>query len=249
MIRCFVTVAGPYVLLPYFLKYYSRIGVEQFIVNAYERDPERYRRILDVVREHCASWQKGFWERKKPLHCRDRTVRLGRMAEARKFLGDWALYPDMDEFAEFPGGSIREYTRSLPPRVQVIQGRWWDRLASDGTLPAIDPEKPLEAQFPIMARLSDKFFKSNSQVIVACKDRKAESHHPQWLIKAFGSRAFSELLNVHHFKWHSTMVEHLRGRRTPSPGSVRYLDEHDGQLPIHDKRLQCCQAPEKLLDV
>lgn len=248
MIRCFVTVAGPYALLPYFLKYYSRIGVKQFIVNAYESDPERYGRIIDAVRDQDVDWRMGFWEQKKPLNCRDRTVRLERMAKKRKLLGDWTLYPDMDEFAEFPGGNIQEYVRSLSPRVQVVRGRWWDRLAQGGGLPAIDPGKPLEEQFPLMARLSDKFFKSDSRVVVACKGRSAESHHFQWLVRRYGVQRFSEVLNVHHFKWHSTVREHLRGRRIPPPGSVIYLDKH-GRLPIHDERLQCHQPAKKVLDI
>lgn len=248
MIRCFVTVVGPYVLLPYFLRYYSRAGVDRFVFNAFEPDPERYDRIEQVFEDCDVSYERGFWEREEIHNGRNRTRRVRKLVSDgnRKFLSDWTLYPDMDEFAEFPGGNIRKYVDSLPGAVRIVQGEWWDRITEDGSLAEIVPERALEEQFPVMAKLSC-LFAATTHVIVACKGFVPPGHHPK-VGRQAAKRAFSDLIPVHHFKWNSVVAdrtikrsEHYTATEVPNAPKVaklaEYLETHE-KLPIDDVQSQ-----------
>lgn len=251
MIHCFVSVLGPYALLSYFLKYYSRVGVDHFIFNSYEADPDRYRRIKRVFADCGVSYEVGFWERgKKDYPEAERFQRIADMVAGggNRFLDDWTLYPDLDEFAEFPGGSIRAYTNTLPESVQIIHGQWWDRVTKDGELVKIDPARPLEDQFPVMARIARLFLPDPvTRVIVACKGLMLPAHHTNSAHR-LSKKMFSDLIPVHHFKWNSVVRDRLQERsirytklQTKNAKSLgrtaRYLQKHE-KLPVNDPRVQ-----------
>lgn len=255
MIHCFVTIAGPYTLLPYFLKYYSRIGVERFVYNVYGPDLERYERIEQVFEDCGVSYERGFWEREKRPTGRNRIVRICKLVNRRKrkFLSDWTFYPDLDEFAEFPGDNIREYVDSLPGPVRIVQGEWWDRVAGDGSLAEIVPGRPLEEQFPVTAKLAC-LFSPVTHVIVACKGSASPEHHPK-IGRQAARRAFSDLIPVHHFKWNSGIKERLQERYKYYPAMkaptasiarvVKYLEKHE-KLPVEDGQIRLRDSGHKL---
>lgn len=252
MIRCFVTVAGPYTLLPYFLRHYIRWGVEHFIFSAYAPDYARFGRILNVVADECklggAKFQIGFHETEKPMDWRDRGLRVAEIANSHGWLSDWTLYPDLDEFAEFHL-PLRKYLDALPEKVKVVSGEWVDRIGPNGELVRIDPRKTLDEQFPLEGRLAKPLADSTTHVIVACRGVVPTRHHPdQEGCASRGYRIASKAVPVHHFRWNGAYRERMQQRLAhyrmigmPNvPRMVRYMEyfNRHGRIQIEDPALK-----------
>lgn len=251
MIRCFVTVAGPCTLLPYFLKHYIRIGVEHFIFSAYEPDYTRFGRILDVVINRCsdkATFQLGFHETEKPMDWKDRGLRVAEIANNFSGPSDWTLYPDLDEFAQFRL-PLRKYFDMLPKDVEVLSGEWVDRIGRNGELVKIDPNKTLDEQFPLEGRLAKPLADSTTHAIVACRKVVPTRHHPnQAGCTACGHKIAGNVVPIHHFRWNAVYRERMRRRlshyrKLGMPNVprmlryVKYFNRH-GRIRIEDPALK-----------
>lgn len=243
MIHCFVTVAGDYDLLPYFLRHYQKVGVDVFIFNAYEPDRSRYSKIQQVFDEfirahpHC-QYEPGFWERDKPMDWADRTDRVYEMAKAHpELLNDWCFYPDLDEFVQLPEFYIRDFARMRRPELQMIRGEWFDRLAEGGKLAAINPTKPLAPQYPLLCKVSHTLFHNVSHVVVACRGVAPENHHPD--VPAHEGYEKSTVVPVHHFKWRAGLTESMLERaeryRKQGLSNARRLSGMAEYLQRHNK--------------
>lgn len=254
MIRCFVTVAGPYALLPFFLRHYILRGVEHFILSAYERNYTHFARILDIVMEECrrgrVTFQIGFHETNREMDWRHRGLEIAKIAHKHRWYDDWTLYPDLDEFARFPV-SLREYFDALPSDVEVVQGKWLDRIATAGEFVPVRPRLTLDEQFPLQGHLVEPIAHATTRIIVACKGVIPTWHHPGSPKCPTANRVLNNNpVTVHHFRWQRHYLQRMRERlahykklgRNNVPQIemfVRYFEKH-GRIPIEDKRFKIC---------
>lgn len=148
---------------------------------------------------------------------------------------DWVVHCDADEFHWYysPLESIIKSAEQLS--FNCVQGVFTDRVSSSGELSEINREEPIYNQFPILANLNDVWFSLGSNpptgvvkmmiykrnlvtsrgghVIQTGKAKYAGgmdlSRHKYIMDTTFRENC---MYQVHHFKWHSGVVDKLKRR-------------------------------------
>ncbi len=170
-------------LLPFFLRYYRERGVDRFgiiyhghlhLLSAedivYERSSEEY---SSGPRDN--EWI--LWFKQRHLNS-----------------NDWYIPADLDEFYWCPGlRNFKDFIGSW----DYVPAKFYDRLASDGTIKPIQLDTPLDIQFPLGGSIihnlcggcNDKVAMAQARI-----DVSSGHHHAPGLMAGFN-------IMCHHFKW------------------------------------------------
>jgi hypothetical protein len=258
-------------MLPHFLHHYLRLGVDpsrmHLILNAPQGDIVELSQAQTLLNAHdiepaevwIAPYTSGsMWAKRREVQ--------------RRLAGpdDWVISADVDELQEYPEALPGFLAYCERKGVECVQGVFIDRLAPNGRLNAIAPEPSVWEQFPVEADVActlrrgstDPHWKDGTINIMACRgnllpgtgghDLQAERDDVSYLLgrplSAFpwithSAFRFALPLQVHHFKWVSTLLDSLNERlATPgtSPAGSAYgrllLDyfETDGHSILDD---------------
>ncbi len=229
-------------ILPFFLDHYRKLGIAGFVLAFHgdwsaaelERlDAEPDLHIWDVL--------SGEYS--------DRLRRSVLNAMARSFRDRWIVHADADEFLELPLASLERTVRTLDVLgLDGLPALMVQRQTADGSLPALDPKRDIDAQHPCCN-------------VTLCEDMGLE--WPAWKAKYplmrvtpdFEMRRGNHLppngrpldhapirAVVHHYKWRKALIAALdrpRGEGSNLGEMAVYrawLEENDGRLPTDGAR-------------
>jgi len=176
-----------------------------------------------------------------------KTARLTRAVQ--RFVGDWVLVADADEFLELPFSTLAATLRALRGfGMTSLPAILLQRVAADGRLHEVDATTDLAATFPLatpllverMSRDGIPPWKTKHSLFLVRADTVVRrGHHlapDETGISGFGLQAV-----VHHFKWRASLLRSLseRGRNDRANGGemrvvAEWLARHDNVLPIDD---------------
>lgn len=207
-LRAYITVCfGHDGLMPWFVRHYARLGVDEFYLMTYGTDEQASQaesKLAELCAEHDVRGIRGEAFPAEVFAHRHRQRRV-REAHQRDYDNDaWAVHADLDEFAELPPGiaslkDLFELTDS-----HMVCGIWLDRIAANGQMKALpEPDQMLEHTYPMAGRIRRRM-RMNEDVVVAARFGPL-SHHPR---KSSWWRQ-SLKLNVHHFKWQANVTERM----------------------------------------
>jgi hypothetical protein len=247
----FVSVVGSDTgLLDAAIAHYRGLGVESFhIIRHIESfaDPE-FQRAQDVLIRHglaFAAVHQGPWDE-------DLNAYLIR-AQMRRHPGDWWVVADLDEF--------HVYDRPLTDIIAAceggghdyVMGALLDRVAADGTLPALNPATSIWAQYALAGLVTLRVVRAvTSKVTLARGDVHLHlGQHGALTGRALpAAEAFAQ---VHHFKWTDSVLPRLTQRvQAYSSGDwhltypativgsrrmLRYLEANGGRIDVTAEKL------------
>jgi len=243
-INAYVTILdGDNGILPFFVRYYRRLGATHFPVIIYDQ-PDRIAEAHDDARQIIQAEggeyvnaggmnEVDFAARKRDLFIHD-----WHQAHAKN---QWAFFADLDEFPQIRPEEIDWWVREKKPPF-FVYGSWLDRVAEEGKLVDVVGDRPLEEQYPMKTRIKlRKFINMGGLAYVFCRFPPYH-HHPtvcEWGKVRMGR---GKQCRVHHFKWQGNALTRLRKRltrisRSGKKGSewfrrvrrtVRHLQRHNG---------------------
>lgn len=192
-------------LLPYFTKYYASIGATHFacIITDGSRNP-----LYDTIRSYLADYDSSFFQsfRKDGFspHAESKVANRIRIEFSTRF--QWYCVADLDEFYYFSGQNFGEVIPEATARgFDAVHGLFVDRLSKDGTFPPICGT--LDAAFPLGSNLSQCFGLIHHKIPLAKIHLKIGSGHHK-----VGGKCWRRKVEVHHFKWHSGIVDSLQAK-------------------------------------
>jgi hypothetical protein len=233
-------------LLPYFLKYYSSLGVSQFVCGLYDgkKNPS-YEQILSfrsqyrlIVRPSVDSTLATY----NPV-----TEAHGLNVIRMEFMPHypWYAIADLDEFHCFSGKSLPKVALQAESLAcDAVHGVFVDRIAADGSFPKISGI--LDDVFPLACNLTHCFGGCCRKIVLARSRVKISSGHHR-----ANGRIWYNAAEVHHFKWHYAIHEvihdchkryqkqGLRWAMRELPLAKKLISE---KIDLHNKRLRVRQA-------
>jgi hypothetical protein len=127
---------------------------------------------------------------------------------------DMVLYPDSDEFQEWPGMNPRAF---VPDNFDAVRGRLVDRF--DLKLKDADPYTPLDDQYPFEAldienqwleAFGNDNLKRYDKICAAKAKYKVALQGLHDLLTENPSIYMRGILKVHHFKWRTNYIERMK---------------------------------------
>lgn len=242
-------------LLPHFLDHYTRLGVDEILVAVGYRHDEDFlsgRHTARNILPQAISMCRGFPARAYPFTYDQYSVRLNAplrraiKAEAGVQPDDWCLHADLDEFYTFPA-PLRDIIRMMEVKNDWALAGWIiDRVAHDGSLPAIKPTPSIGEQFPIGCDLTGRLLRANVRKIMLCRGRvRVNGSHDNTENAYFDRVPIGKKGDyiAHHFKWNASLEKRLRTRiaesgigevyRRECNDLISYWEKH-GRLPVDD---------------
>jgi hypothetical protein len=248
--RCYTTILdGDADILPYFVRHYRRLGADTFPVLVYGKlKTASGKQLDDVPRTHAHARkiieaeggryfplgsfpQARFTARNRDLFIRSRHPE-----------GEWAFFPDLDEFAAVTPQFVQEVVsgaRACP----FVEATWIDRVGPGGALVKVDASKAtLEEQFPMATNKPLAKVLGFGSPVYVLSPVGPRIHHPNVCEWGSPQRKKSIVVRSHHFKWQSSVLLRLRRRlrRIRLKGKrdsrwahrvgrqLRHLEEHNG---------------------
>ena len=226
-------------LIEAWIKYYLRLGVEEFHIVLHG-PAEENKTLLDISSSYPIEIHDRY---EGPFESEQKKRRLD--ALLARFRNQWVLVVDSDEFVEFPYRDISTTIKKLEfAKANVLVAPMLQRLKHDGTLdtpPTIDD--PFET-FPLCSEDLYQRMGSNACIqkcpLFYCGPETSlyeeGNHSPP---RGDEVRMTAMLGVTHHFKFRQTLAERLHRRinseytfRHESVQFQEYLDEHGIRLPL-----------------
>lgn len=229
-------------ILPHFLRHYSELGITafHFAIN---------RRLNPDIDEQVRTLARGYPVHIDAVYDVDDVTsvvarHLNTIRQTRAAADDWISVVDLDEFYELDRPLDELLATCDAHGHDHIVGRFIDRLATDGSFPALRPEPSLFEQYPLRRRLTRNLLHGNDVKVVIHKARCEiiRGHH-----RIGGGRAAAPVeLAVNHFKWKAGVVERHRERllvqdklgvpwASESRDFLAYVERH-GRIDVDEPR-------------
>ncbi|MGD0558517.1 MAG: glycosyltransferase family 2 protein [Streptosporangiaceae bacterium] len=206
----FVSVVGPDTgLLDAVIAHYRGLGVESFHLTRHIEsfdDPE-FQRAQDVLTRHglaFAAVHQGPWDE-------DLNAYLIR-AQMRRHPSDWWVVADLDEFHVYERPLTDIIAACEAGGYDYVMGALLDRVAADGSLPALKPAASIWAQYPLAGLVTLRVPRAGtSKATLARGDVHLHlgQHGAQTGRQLPAAQAFAQ---VHHFKWTDSVLPRLTQR-------------------------------------
>jgi len=226
-------------LIEAWLKYYSRLGIDQFhlIIHGASTENEK---LLTIANDYPVTIEDTY---QGPFKCEEKKNRLD--AVLARCADQWVVLVDSDEFVEFPYADIPETIRMLSlANANLMAAPMLQRMKSDGSLDTpflIDD--PFEV-FPLcsvdlyrrMGIKGDIFKFPLFYCASGTRVLEEGNHHPPLGCEP---RASGMLGVTHHFKFRRTVSQRIENMicsehpwRHESVQLREYLDNHSNRLPL-----------------
>jgi hypothetical protein len=224
-----------------FLKYYSsQVSGFHLILHG----PEQENREILALRSRFPIVIHDSYD--SPFRDGEKARRLNALLP--KFMGEWVLLVDSDEFVEFPHLSVGETIDALEgSRLSCLAAPMLQRLRSDGSLNSPEIVRDPFAEFPLCSQRlyalmgsstasigKYPLFRFGSETVVSIGN-----HGPP----NGSDSACSAFIGVtHHFKWKRTAVNRIsytvdigwEWAKSESSLYLEYLGKHNFVLPLDD---------------
>ena len=207
-----VTVGPDYRLLPRFLEYYIKSGIEKFLVILNTKDREAHRILSLHGLSSVYTWTDTFSE--------DTKQRIEReIINQECSYKDWIVYTDVDEFQYYPEGLIESIYMADNADYDYIEGRLLDRVSCTGELRDLDPENKLETQFPLGGYITAPLLNAWDKKIVAARKNKivGGGHHIFLDETSLNTLPYNVRISgpykdiaINHFKWDSHVLNRMK---------------------------------------
>lgn len=189
-------------LLPHFLTHCRRLGVDRVLGIVYEAGDDMTRRVAAAAAPFGNYFLSAVASNAK-FDCLTNIAQENALRSA----GRWYFRADLDEF---PVADLSDLARRADALgLRAVQGQMVDRVAADGSLPAIDPARPLGDQFPLKGRITGPLLGACDVKVFLVKGDTPlgmGGHHQR------GGTPMRSEAEVHHFKWSAGVIDRLRER-------------------------------------
>jgi hypothetical protein len=243
-------------LLPHWLEHYTRLGVDEILLGVFDDIAGEAAAEID----RCAArWTfrrfTQHWTSASEIEQYSQREAACRRAGARP--QTWILHTDLDELHEYPA-PIHDITAAAAEKgISALHGHFVDRVAADGSLPAVRPHPSLWEQFPVCCNLTAGLLRGGTQKVMLSRFRvhistghHIATHQPV-LPPPIGTAGDYQ---VAHFKWHGDVPARMRwslAQPNTSPTWKReakrflaWLDAHNGRIDLSDPALQARNSAE-----
>jgi hypothetical protein len=194
-------------LLPYFLRYYSSIGITHFVCALYDgKNNPLYQQIIKFSTRYNLTVRTSIDSRVKPYNPYNEMHGLNKIRREFRKKYDWYCIADLDEFHFFNGLELIQVRQKAEKLGCVAAGgKFVDRVAENGAFPPI--RGPLDETFPLGCDLTFCLGARHQKISMAQSNIEiCLGHHN---VKAKVAWGLSE---THHFKWHRGMKMTLQQR-------------------------------------
>lgn len=191
-------------LLPYYLRYYTRLGATQFVIALWNGDRNP---LYEVLKTYPVEIRTSIECLVKDYNGPDESNGLNRIREEFKPRFPWYCLADLDEFCWFGGLTMPEIIAEAEQgEFTAVHGYFFDRFARNG-YPPIPQDGVLDETFPMTAEATQRLGANYNKIPLSRSDVAVESGHHYTKGRAWWAKA-----EVHHFKWTDGLVERLRER-------------------------------------
>ncbi len=194
-------------LLPYFLRYYSSLGVTEFVCALFNGGSNPHypaikawstRYQLKIRNSVFADLKvrNSVIAGKADHYCSDiDSLGIDRIREEVAADHRWYAIADLDEFHSFGGPTLPEAVEEAERRgCEAVHGVFCDRISADGSFPEING--PLDDTFPLACNLTARTGHCREKIVLARSHVRITSGHHSAAAKVWRNVAL-----VHHFKW------------------------------------------------
>jgi len=206
----FVSVVGSDTgLLDAAIAHYRGLGVESFhIIRHIESfdDPE-FQRAQDVLTRHglaFAAVHQGPWDE-------DLNAYLIR-AQMRRHPSDWWVVADLDEFHVYDRPLTDIITACKAGEYDYVMGALLDRVAADGTLPALNPATSIWAQYALAGLVTLRVLRATTSKVTLARGDVHLHLGQHGALTGRSLPATEAFAQVHHFKWTDSVLPRLTQR-------------------------------------
>jgi hypothetical protein len=244
-----VTVIGSNVsLLPHMLTHYRRIGIESFIINVNlqdENDPAKGEvdKYISELRLGDTEIIVNNWvERWSDI---TNATLYNRTCASRP--NDWYVLADLDEFHAYPSNLFDIIEDCERCGFDYIEGCFIDRIASDGGLPVLRYDAPIEEQFPLGCVFTYRVLRGDPLKIVAAKGNVRLPQGNHFAMGGVGCPIEKYYIPVHHYKWVHGVLERMKYRandevrkniyKVECRRCYDYFMKNNGRMDITDPNL------------
>jgi hypothetical protein len=228
-----------------FVEHYVHLGVEQFHLSLQleptedpnestraEREANRILAKYDLalrsilVKPFSSFALREHHDKLKRKHCRE---------------ADWVVWSDIDEFQVYPGEFRSLLDLAASYKIDYFRGYLVDRVAESGKLQPFDPAVPIWGQYPRRFRLTSGRANRMSHKVTCAKSVVQLTPGNHYTISARPLTYYSEPVEVHHFKWDTSVVSRLTRRLQPdfqeqcpwwveSKEILEFIEQNEGSI-------------------
>lgn len=218
-------------LLVPFLKHYDRLGITDYflIVNTWGNET-----IEEEVREYSRGRKVTLSVVHQIFLSDEKVARLEGLKRKHASPNEWVIVTDLDEFLEFSPSLKATVLFHQWMGYDSVYGLFVDRIHQEGALTSIDPQVPLERQFPLGADLTKNILLGWVHKIVLMKAGVQLTNCAHAAVKNVWDGRFHAL--IHHYKWNAEVLERLKDRiETFRPRQMLWWRESERFMEFYKK--------------
>jgi hypothetical protein len=241
-------------LIRHFLDHYSKLGVSDYLVILHSPISRSMRRtrVLRILREYGIKPRMEVADYTLNL----RRERINEILSVHAEKSDWIVHADVDEFHDYPDGLEALAAECDAAKYTFVRGRWVDRLAIGGELRPIKRRPSIWEQFPLVADISSTVTGGWPLKVVLAKGclRSGDggthsidyggTPDDNYHCSAIDHSSYPFLINIHHFKWDSTVLGRLRTRHTKYKSLGMSVCRESERLLFHIQRHGTIAIPD-----
>jgi hypothetical protein len=232
-------------LVRQFVEHYLHLGVERFHL-CLQVEPKVEAAVVEHSRAEVQQTLDAYQIQLNsvlavPFTATALRVHHDRIQDDHCLPGDWVVWADIDEFQVYPGEfkSLIQLAETLD--IDYFRGYFVDRVAADGKLRPFDPEQSIWTQFPRQIKLDTAMRAGVTHKVTCCRSTVRVNNGNHFPVNPEPLCYYSDPVDVHHFKWDTTVISRLSRRLWPdfreqcphwveSKSVLEFLAEHDGSL-------------------
>ncbi len=209
---CLLDVNENEYLIKHFIKYYSQIGVNNFmfVLNYKNKDILKFTNIFKLLTDNKCNvvdtilGEIDFYKHQNYV---DNELR-------KKVLKteEWCILADIDEFVELSKNFICSLNENT--HFDYVEGVFVDKIAKNGNLTEIKEEEDLFEQYPLKTNISKDICKAIYSKIPLLKTKVNVTAGHHWIESNTEDKLekYEKIIDVSHFKWNADLLRKIEQR-------------------------------------